>query len=168
MKDILNSVARALEEENWYAALFVALTLPDICAALEHEKSNGDRYAEWFEANLPQYKEFLSGNDCYALRCALLHEGRDDVSDQKKKEVIEHCVLMSSGSHMNLFRDCVINDVKTSFLEVNVQKFCNDLCFAVTKWLESVASDPQIQQRLATNIKIHNPGYVHMGVIRFG
>ncbi|OGK44080.1 hypothetical protein A2957_01300 [Candidatus Roizmanbacteria bacterium RIFCSPLOWO2_01_FULL_38_11] len=75
MRRIIDSVYNAIENENWYAALFVSLSFPDICAALESGETSGKKYADWFEKNLSQYKGFLSGNDCYALRCALLHLG---------------------------------------------------------------------------------------------
>ena len=32
---------------------------------------------------------FLSGADCYALRCAFLHEGRDEITDQRAGEVLD-------------------------------------------------------------------------------
>ena len=78
MKDILDSISKAIENENWYAALFNTMTLPDICVSLEHGKTTGNQYAAWFDENLPQYNKILSGSDCYALRCALLHEGKDN------------------------------------------------------------------------------------------
>ena len=95
MKNIIDSIYKALENENWSAALFVSLTLPDICVALQYGKTSGKKYSDWFENNLSQYKGFLSGNDCYALRCALLHQGKNDVTDQKMNEVLEFYVFLS-------------------------------------------------------------------------
>lgn len=167
MQQIISSVYRALETQNWYAALFVSLTLPDICAALEHGKTSGSEYSDWFEKHLPQYKGFLSGNDCYALRCSLLHEGKDDISDQRKREVLEHYVFLTEGSHCNLFQDCVFNGVKKSFLQLNVQTFCGEMCEAVQRWLSGSAGNPVIQDRLKRNIEIHEPGYTYVGAITF-
>ena len=167
MKKIIDSVYNSLENENWYAALFVALTLPDICAALKAGKTSGEKYAGWFEKNLSQYKGFLSGNDCYALRCALLHSGKDDISDQRKREVLEHCVFLTKGAHCNLFKDCVFNGEKKSFLQLNIQTFCKDICKAVENWLVSMRSNLLVQERLKTTIEIHEPGYSYKGLIRF-
>lgn len=168
MQKIINSVYKALDNQNWHAALFVSLTLPDICAALEYEKTSGKGYSKWVEENLTQYKGFLSGNDCYALRCALLHQGKDDVSDQKKQEVLEHYVFLTKGAHCNLFKDCVFNGEKKSFLQLNVQIFCKDVCKAVEVWLNSMSANSAVQDRLKNTIKIHKPGYTYKGVIRFG
>lgn len=168
MQNIINSVYSSIEQKNYYAALFVSLTFPDICAALEHGKTSGATYASWFNANLSQYAKFLSGNDCYALRCAILHQGKDDISDQKMQEVLEHYVFLTDGSHCNLFKDCVINGEKVSFLQLNVQKFCKDMCNAVEKWLDNVSENPAIQERLKKTIVIHSPGYVYKSAIKFG
>lgn len=168
MQKIIDSVYSSLENKNLYAALFVVLTLPDICSALEHGKTSGDKYAEWFDQNLSQYKGFLSGNDCYALRCALLHSGKGDISDQKKQEVLEHYVFLTKGAHCNLFKDNIINGERKTFLQLNVQIFSKDICEAVEKWLSIVSTNVSIQERLKNTIQIYEPGYTYKGAIRFG
>jgi hypothetical protein len=168
MQKIINSIYDALENKNWYVALFVTLTLPDICAALEYGESSGSRYADWFEANVPRYKGFISGNDCYALRCALLHQGKDNTLEQKKREMLEHYVFLTdSNSHCTLFENCIFNGVEKSFLQLNVQIFCKDLCACVETWLASMSTSSDIQSRLKDTIKIHEPGYNYMGIITF-
>lgn len=167
MQNILDSIDVALGNKNFYVALFVSLTLPDICVTLEHGKTTGGQYASWFDTHLTKYAGFLSGNDCYALRCALLHQGKDNITDQKKKEVLEHYVFLTKGAHCNLMKDCIINGVKTSFLQLNVERFCRDMHEATETWLKSVKSNNEVQKRLQETIIIREPGYVHMGVIRF-
>lgn len=168
MKRIIESVYASLEKSNWYAALFVSLTLPDICSALEYGKSSGKKYADWFESNLIDYRDSLSGNDCYALRCALLHTGKDDISDQSKKEVLDHYLFLSEGPHKSLLLNNVYDGEKRSFLQLNVQNFCRDICKAVEAWLESKSDNEIIQDRLRETIEIHEQGYVYKGFIKFG
>ena len=167
MDKIIASIRKALSDKNHHAALFVALTLPDICAALEHGSATGARYAAWFETNLPDYKGFLSGRDCYALRCSLLHQGKDDISEQRIREVLEHYVFLESGAHCNLFADISINGEDLSFLQLNAAAFCEDLCRAAETWISSVSSNTDIRNRLKSTIKIHKPGYIYKGIIRF-
>jgi hypothetical protein len=168
MQNIINSIREAIKNRNWYAALIVSLTLPDICVTLTDGKTNGDKYAEWFENNLSQYNGYLSGNDCFALRCSLLHQGKDDISDQRKRKVLEHYVFLTSGSHCNLIRDCFFNGIKKSFLQLNVGNFCGDICNAAQVYLDKIASDPSAVKRIRETIEIHEPGYTYMGVIKFG
>lgn len=168
MENILASINQSLSDKNWYVALFVTLTLPDICGKLENPtKNSSTRYIEWFEANMQSYKGFLSGKDCYALRCAVLHEGTDDITEQRIKEVLDYCVFLTSGPHLNLFKDCYFGSEKVSFLQINVSQFCNDLCKSVKDWLSKVKKDRSIMESMTEAIEIHNPGFVHKG-IKFG
>ncbi len=77
MERIIKSIEKSVENKNWYSALVLALTLPDICGKFEDKgKSSSKRYSEWFDKYLgEEYDGYLSGNDCYALRCSFLHEG---------------------------------------------------------------------------------------------
>lgn len=98
MEKILQSIEYALQNENWYAAITVALIIPDICGKFEDsKKSSSKRYPEWFEKHLSQkYKGYLSGNDCYALRCSFLHEGSDEITHQRVREVLDYFVFTSN------------------------------------------------------------------------
>jgi len=98
MEYLLHDVRAALRGEAWYSglalALALALTLPDICGFVESQPGTGSqaRYVSWFDREIaPRYlvqlragpEQFLSGRDCYALRCAFLHQGEFDVTDQR-------------------------------------------------------------------------------------
>jgi hypothetical protein len=53
------------------SALFIALTIPDIC-------TSGRRYIEWYDTWVNRDGVFeISGEDCYKkIRCGVLHRGR--------------------------------------------------------------------------------------------
>lgn len=49
MKQYTQSIRKALENENWYGALMIALSMPDICAGIETPKEEyTKRYSRWF------------------------------------------------------------------------------------------------------------------------
>jgi len=55
-----------------------ALCLPDICGYVSDPKSSSvrDRYANWFEQYMHEkYHGYMSGEEAYALRCIVLHNG---------------------------------------------------------------------------------------------
>lgn len=99
MKHLSDAVRQAVQQENWYAALSLALTLPDIASKLEYPdiRGAGRRYTSWVEQNIsPRYPRrmedgatgtWISGADLYALRCAVLHEGSFDTTDHMKKAI---------------------------------------------------------------------------------
>ncbi len=67
---------RCVLQGCYWALLHLSMVLPDICAALESEDGQGkpDKYKNWCKRYLAD--RFMSPSDWYALRCALLHQGR--------------------------------------------------------------------------------------------
>lgn len=136
------AIEKALADQNWYAALGLALALPDICANVcSPNEGSQRRYVKWYnQYMLPKYtrqvganKEehvFLHGEDCYALRCALLHEGSHDISEQRAQQVIENFnfVVPPQGwvVHMNQMNNA---------LQLQVDIFCRDICSSVHQCL---------------------------------
>lgn len=166
MKDLISSAQNALDQGNLYGALYMCLTLPDICAKLDNpsEKSSNKRCVKWFNDYLKEkYEGFLEAEDFYALRCSALHEGSDKISHQSVSKVLEHFIFLAEGPHCNVF----INVNNESFLQLNVRKFCTDILEAVNKWLSDNTSNEEIQNKLKETISIHPPGTVRNG-IRFG
>lgn len=157
--DYVEAVRAAVRTENWYAALPLALTLPDVCGWLEDPTTTTrQRYEHWYERFLAaKYRNevmagvagpgplvFLSASDCYALRCAFLHEGRDDISTQRAQEVIQRVYFTRPGGpvqgHCNRY-----NDV----LQLDTRQFCEDICDVVVAWKEQIADrEPAINARM--------------------
>ena len=83
MNHLTDAVELSLQSSNWYSGLIVALSLPDIAGWVDNPmQGSRAKYAAWFEDFVsPAYThqvggaphKFLSGDDCYALRCSLLH-----------------------------------------------------------------------------------------------
>jgi hypothetical protein len=55
MQRFIHAIRTAVSGENWFAALFLALAVPDVCGALEDPSAGvGDRYKNWFNRYLKQ------------------------------------------------------------------------------------------------------------------
>ena len=131
MKSIIESAELCLKEKNLFAELLqICLSLPDICGKLENKSISSSRYIEWFEKYLDNYKGYLNGNDCYALRCAVVHEGTDDITEQKKKSILQKFIFITKGAHLNRFSNSTIgsnaHDGK-ELLQISVDNFCIDI-----------------------------------------
>lgn len=166
MKRLIEAVENSLSSQNWYGALFIALSLPDICGKMETpDKFSGERYISWFDRYmLEKYSPkigaqhikhtFLNGSDCYALRCALLHEGVGDISAQKAQSVLErfHFVFPPQGGMIHC-------NQSNNVLQLQVDIFCKDVCKGVSAWLNEVSEDNTIQDRLENILKIYPPSF---------
>jgi hypothetical protein len=173
MDRFTDAIRKSLEAKNWYSALYLSLTIPDICARLESEdgKTNGQKYAAWFERYMadnyrhaigsdPNPHTFLSGNDCYALRCALLHEGASDITTQRCREAVDKFHFTVVGSHCNQF---------DSILQLDVPTFCNEICDSTEKWfLEFKKDHPEKQNRLQELLTIYEGPHCMGGGVYFG
>ena len=171
MEPLISSIRKSLADRNFYAGIFIALTLPDICGKIENPSLQSSvRYTGWFDKYLnTKYGGFMSGTECYALRCALLHEGSTDVTQQRAKEILEFFVFIDDGSHKIVFKNCMFNGMRKSFLELSAKQFCLDICTGVEMWLLDINHNTAVQERMNTYdfVQIHEAGFVHHG-IRFG
>lgn len=149
--NLISALEDALQKEAWYAAFSLMLTLPDICGKIEHpDLGSKRRYVEWFDKYVapkhvytPSTRHtgiilvpipFLSGNDCYALRCAFLHSGTADLSGERVREVLSRVfVSANSGLHMNR-----VNNI----LQIDVGLFGKEIIEGVREWLEGKPTIP--------------------------
>lgn len=81
-----------------YAGLFIALSLPDICAALENQTEGRRRYIEWYRRWAePSFRTVVAGTprllfsaeDCYGLRCSILHSGSSLIDKRRNPSGID-------------------------------------------------------------------------------
>ncbi len=91
---IIDEINKCLENDMCIAALYMALTLPDICGKAEYPEANsGKRYIQWFDKYLGESEmppidlddnmPYISGEVLYSLRNCLLHQGTPTVSNEK-------------------------------------------------------------------------------------
>jgi hypothetical protein len=163
METLLTSIRASVQSENWHAALGLALTLPDICGRIdEPTKNSGQRYAAWFEHYLgPNYvsphgpQPFMTGGDCYALRCAYFHQGEFDISTQRAKKILERIRFLVPAGRMTIHRN-----KRGAVLQLQVSHFCEEICQGVEAWLPVARGDTVKVARLAqlAEIEIMQPG----------
>lgn len=154
MQNFVAAVRQAVAAGNIYAALALALALPDMCGALVSPKARpSDRYkAWWIKYVKPAYTAaigagreehvFLGESDAYALRCAVLHQGYDDLAEHQAREALDrfHFVEPESGMlHCNQYN---------RVLNLQVSVFCEDIAKGVEAFMIDTADDEGVQQRL--------------------
>ncbi len=134
MHDFLLQIQKAIDSHSYYLALYVSLTLPDICAAMQSEngQTKGRKYINWFNCYVAgKYmvagKPSLDGAICYSYRCALLHQGRAQHQDLGYSRIL----FVEPGCTTNVFHNNILNDA----LNIDVQIFCNDIIEGANNWI---------------------------------
>jgi len=147
MDALFTAIETSIEQENWHAAIALSLTIPDICARLEdpRNKSKG-AYIGWFERHLQSTYEsryrpepFINAADFYALRCAFLHAGVDELTQQPVRDRLSRIRFSTVGPHI-----AQINDV----LVLHPRNFCQEVLAAARAWSGKVAQDASVLARM--------------------
>ena len=136
MEELISSIEKSLEFENWNATLAVALIISDICGKIDEpkEKSSKVRYVKWFDQYIKRSfwlqescgSAMMSGGDCYAIRCAFLHEFSDNLEGHKARRILSSYKFYKK---MNFRR---FSERPNGFLlEMGVGEFCNIMCIGV-------------------------------------
>ncbi|GEM_PF-625404 len=151
MERFTQAIEDSLDSKNWNSALFLALSLPDICCRL-NSVSGKQAYAGWFEKYLGHIythkgEVFLSGNDCFSLRCALLHQGVVDLQEHSKGGVISKFHFTVASCHVGRIHDV---------LQLDIRRFCRDMVSGVHAWLALFKEeDPLCEAKLKTLLFVH-------------
>lgn len=163
MQKYIESINLSLSTGNNYAALALALSAPDVCGwILDPSQGSKNRYIEWFDKYIKQKytlsassycpeRVFLSGSDCYALRCAYLHEGRENITDQRAREVLDAFQFTVPPSGW-----VVHNNKMNNTLQLQVDIFCRDIIEGIEAFLVDAAAHPDCINRLNQGLLIRD------------
>ena len=156
-----DAIDLGIETENWYAALVVALTLPDICGYLDDpDQKSSKRYVKWFNTYMtPKYTTevgakmekhtFLNGNDAYALRCAYLHSGTFHTDDQWIKDALRKFRFVTTQKNNKVHKN-----QNGQSLQLQVDEFCWDIRDAVNQWIKDSEENQNITSLIDNMIEI--------------
>lgn len=131
--NLINDMNKALEAECYYAALAIALMLPDICSKAEYPEDNKTRkrYIKWFDNFIGKYERcnknneetpYLSGKIVYSLRNSFLHLGNPHVDNNIIDEFI---LVLEPKNEYEIYADVSQIDSRGKRIyEVNIRRLC--------------------------------------------
>jgi hypothetical protein len=182
MKRFTDAGRNAIKQGNLYSALSLALMIPDICASLEDPgpgKSQA-RYERWCKQWVePKFTRpargpipsqiFISAEDCYQLRCSLIHSGSAEIAANKQKVLSRFEFFdQTTGTHLNWFEGNTLNGVKQpNYLQLKADRFSEEMFRAADEWDSAMASNANVQSEKAKLLSIHTKGDV-IGGVQFG
>lgn len=178
MQQLINGVEDCIAKQNWFGALFIAISLPDICGATEGViKGNGARYKDWFNRYLkPKYDsdssyDFISFHSPESLEFLSEHI----ISEMKEKKPVvafsaEDCwslrnACLHEGVDVSKLRKFKITspprsgakihmNVMDGVLQLDVVEFCKDVVEGVRKWQSDIQDSPELSKKMSELMKI--------------
>lgn len=160
MEEYLKQLRLVVAVNLYLPALVMALSLPDVCSALESRdgRTIGSAYKAWFDEYVaPRYvvsiqgdKEVrLSGHHAYSFRCALLHQGRTSHPKGYPRILFVEPPRASPVLHNNLINGA---------LNIDVRIFCEDVCSGVELWLSRVRGTLHFEKNSQEMVKRYPQG----------
>jgi hypothetical protein len=164
MNSFLDALEMAIETENWYSALFLTLTLPDICGKIYEPNANSSkRYINWYNnylleeytirievGHIKREAPLITGKDFYALRCAVLHAGSDTLTEQFIQETLEKVNFTIPHTNGTRIHKTRVQNV----LYIQVDQLAKEMINAVRLWINHIASDSIKIQKLENMVTI--------------
>lgn len=174
MEEIVNQILSAISCKLYYSALFMTVTIPDICSALQSEDNvtNGKRYKEWIDKYLTPIDENkygesgqLKSEHLYNIRCSLLHQEQtnDEDTNKNRKGDYKRMLFIEPGHKplgLNIpFHCCIVGfNTPDKSLLIDIVKFCNDIIKATKQWLKDVENNKFYKINCDRLIKRHPNG----------
>jgi hypothetical protein len=137
-----------------------SLTVPDTCGALrEPAVGVGKRYKNWFNDyaaasfNTGTPQTTLTAEDCYQLRCSLLHENSQIF--QKVTGAASRVDLSGSGPPGSpIFDLCLVEDA----LALHIPAFCERILAGLKAWEAAEGNDPAVIANASHVVRLHPQG----------
>jgi hypothetical protein len=143
MRDFFDQVRRAADTNLYFLSLAGGLVIPDICGALEASDGRATRrsYVKWFDAHVAHKyrvgtsgRASFTGEDCYGLRCSLLHQG----TLQPHRGGYSRVLFLEPQDNGATGRHRLHNNVMEDALNIDVRTFVSEMVTSALRWLESV------------------------------
>ncbi len=174
--EYVNDIKQSLQNKCYFAALALALTLPDICGVAEFpNKSVVERYVEWYDTYLESYMSqgkdnlggdnpWLSGEVIYNLRNTFLHQGSPNINADKIKDPanqIDRFILVL-GDGTKIWDSTINIDMeygKLTFkaITVDVTYLCNNICDSALWYYKNNADKFEFKFNVITQDEFMNP-----------
>lgn len=80
---------------------------------------------------------FMTGKDLYALRCAYLHEGSDELTNQEVKETLKRFIFRQPPNGCTFHNNLREGEA----LQIQVSVFAEEVIKAIKNWLDDIKDD---------------------------
>jgi hypothetical protein len=177
MHAITAQIEAALEARLHFLAIFVAVAIPDICAAMESQDgiTNRTKYKAWYRQWLGDAFPFLSDGQMYSLRCGIVHEGRA-VHEGLAARAVSTTGTASIGSLQSYTR--VLFTIPTDPVTVvaegaaihftssgesvylqDAELFCRGVITAANQWSAEKTDNQTVQRHMVDLFRFRPEGY---------
>lgn len=164
LQPFINELAICSQNKLYHTALSLALTLPDICSSIEFPHIKGrKKYIAWLDKYFMtlhiEYDGFMTSQDVYALRCAYLHNGSNDLDSQQSKDVVNRFYFIYSvyGNKIHRLMSVYEKDNEDySVLGLSIEAFSDEMIQSVNNFIKKNKNNKSINKNSASLMNFKN------------
>ncbi len=133
ISNIIDEMKNALRYNIDYAAILIALTIPEICMALTISKNTnvGKKLYLKFIDDYCDYRLGIDGETCYNLRCGLVHRGN---ASSHVNFPYDNVIFLPSSSKNTIVGGMKMHIEELSALQLSTKNFCEQMESGVLRW----------------------------------
>jgi len=160
---VLGEIHACLRAGLPYAAIHLALSVPDVCSALETDpesqerwKGTEKRYVAWCQRYLSKRFSTFDAADCWALRGGVLHNG--NLTGHSKTKY-DH-VMFGLSSNIRIAELLSTNNGGTNLsgLAMDAGIFCDRVVEAAKEWIAERGTDPIVTANMENLVRLRPEG----------
>lgn len=163
---ILREMVQVHKAGLYYAAITIALTLPDICSKATFEPSDDNywrgvqaRYEAWCERYLSTRLQSLTAQDIWALRGGVLHQGQTFGHPKSRFERVVF-ILPDKGNNQFTFGSLSVGGEEVKPVSaISTVTFCTAFLEAANEFLAATKDNEIVQKNLEGLIRFRPQGY---------
>jgi hypothetical protein len=142
-----------------YSALALALTIPDICGAIEYpnEAAANKRYRDWFNAWCGFQQSQMTAADCWALRCTYLHLAREQFEGGAATFAALARIQFTAGKAGGVWSSRFVGPASAGekpAVQIPVETFCRDMGATALGWFEKQKGEERVAAGLSKLLEI--------------
>ena len=148
----LRDILAAEKGGSPFSALALTLALPDICGSIEYPELRGpnqvgERYRKWCDEWAKMVT--VSGADCYASRCAYLHNGTDEFNGRSARLATFNRIEFTFGQAGGGWVSNALPSGGGQMVRTPHETFCRDMVGSAEGWRRLRADDPRVTEAIA-------------------
>lgn len=156
----LSQIDECVKKGFYYVAIMASLVIPDIGGAIDSDNgsANKTKYAGWFNKYVqPRYigDLKLTGDECFYLRCSMLHQGKTKHDADKIKVAFTNFPQVIPPV-TPLFRHNSLG------LLIDPRTFCYNMIYGAYCWLEVVHDDDCFKKNIENFISFYSLSFTFM------
>ena len=128
MERIIKEIKGCIDHQYYFAALVLALTLPDVCVSFEKHQPNGvQTYSEWCDKWMGKCVN-IDGKIIYALRCAMVHFLDSNI---ERQPIYNKYLKEKTESRQETFRFYIPREEfegEITYIQENEKEIRHELC----------------------------------------